>query len=112
MYSSARNLLGEVQVIVEPLPRLDLGNTQTRGAVSERRKEEEAPDQSGDDDTRGSPSSEQRLSSNALPDGLAARLLGDGLAAILGNAGNVGRLEVEDELDQSTCDKRASKVCW
>ena len=100
-----------MQVVVQPLPRLDLGNTQTRGAVSERREEEEAPDQSGDDNARGSPGSEQRLSGNALPDGLAARFLGDGLAAILGNAGNVGGLEVEDELDQSTCDQCASKVC-
>ena len=91
---------------------MDLGNAQARSAVSERGKEEEAPDQSGDDDTRGSPGSEQRLSGNALPNGLASGFLGDGLAALLGNAGNVGRLEVEDELDQGTCDKRASKVCW
>lgn len=91
---------------------MNLGNAQTRSAVSEWREEEEAPDQSGDDDTRGSPCSEQRLSSNALSDGPAARFLGNGLAAILGNGSNVGRLEVEDELDQSTCDKGASKVRW
>lgn len=101
-----------MQVVVEPLPRLDLGNAQTRSAVGEWREEEEAPDQSRDDDTRGSPGSKQRLSSNALPNGLAAGFLGDGLAALFGNGGNIGRLEVEDELDQSACNKRASEVCW
>lgn len=110
--SSASSLLGEVQVVVEPLPRLNLGNAQTRGAVSEWCEEEEAPNQSGDNDTRGSPGSEQRLSGNALPNGLAARFLGDGLAALFGNGGNIGRLEVEDELDQSACHKCAGEVRW
>lgn len=97
-----------MQVVVQPLPRLHLRHTQTRSTVGERREEEEAPDQSRDDDTGSSPCSQERLAGHALPDGLVARLLGDYLA-ILGGVGNIGGLEVEDELDQCTGYKSASK---
>ena len=101
-----------MQVVVEPLPRLNLGNAQTRGAVSEWREEEEAPDQDRNDDARGSPSGEQRLASDALSDGPVAGSLSDGLASLLSLASDINRLEIEDELDQSSCDKGASKVGW
>lgn len=104
-------LLGKVQVVVEPLPRLDFGNAQARGTVGKWREEEEAPDKSCDNDTRGSPGSEQGLSSNALPDRLATGSLGDGFATFLGDVGDIGRLKVEDEFNQGACYKRTGEVC-
>jgi hypothetical protein len=106
------SLFSEMQVVVEPLPRLYLRDVQTRCAISERSKEEEAPDQSSNDNTGSGPGSEQRLSSNALPDRLVARTLCDGLAVFLGDACNIGRLKIEDEFDQCTCNKCAGKVGW
>lgn len=101
-----------MKVVVQPLPRLDLGNAQTGGAIGKWREEEEAPNQDCNDNARGCPSGEQRLASNALSDRPVAGSLGDNLASILVEASDVSRLEVEDELDQSSCDKGASKVCW
>jgi len=109
--SRLRHLFGEVQVIVQPLPRLHLRHTQTRSTVGERREEKESPDQSRDDNARSSPRSQERLASHALPDWLVARLLGDYLA-ILRGVGNIGGLEVEDEFDQGTSYQSTSKLCW
>jgi len=91
-----------MQVVVEPLPRLHLRHAESRSTVSERRKEEETPDQSCDNDARGGPCSQERLASHALPNGLVAGLLCGDLATILRGIGDIGRLEVEDELDQRT----------
>lgn len=104
-------LLRKVQVVVEPLPRLDFRHAETGGTVGEGCEVEEAPDQSGDDDAGCGPGGEQGLAGNALPDGPGTRGLGD-LAAFLGEGGGVGWLDVEDELDQGTGDEGAGEMSW
>lgn len=61
-----RNLFGEVKVISEPLPCLDLRNFETGTAVCERREEEEAPENSGKNDSGSNPATKEIRAGNTL----------------------------------------------
>lgn len=101
-----------MEIVVQPLPGLDLGNAQTGGAVGKWCEEEETSDQRGNNNARGGPGSKQGLASNALPNRPATGSLSNSLVAILGEACNISGLEVEDEFNQGSCDKRAREVSW
>lgn len=108
---ASHRLLSEVQVVVEPLPGIDLLHAQAWRTVGERRKVNETPDQHCNNDTRSSPSSEQALANNALADRLRARRFGDGLSAVVRvELSNLGWLDVENEFDESTCDERRCEM--
>lgn len=95
-----------MQIISQPLASLDLLNGQARFAVRQRRKEQEAPEHNGQDNARRNPAAEHALRSDALADGLgqrAAVALGRRVAD--GWRIRVHRLDVEDELDEGTCDE-------
>lgn len=48
-------LFRKVQIVVEPLPRVDLVDVQSRLSVCQRREEEVAPADDGENDARGDP---------------------------------------------------------
>lgn len=49
------HLFGEVEVVSEPLPRLNLGNSKAGATVCKWCEEEEAPEGGGEDDTHSDP---------------------------------------------------------
>lgn len=104
LYRHNRHLFGEVQVIAEPLPGLDLFNCETWLAICEWREEEEAPEGRGKDDTSGNPASELTGSGNTLANRAGASpavaLLGWGAGGL-----RVLRLNAEDELNEGTSDQ-------
>lgn len=103
-----------MQVIVKPLSRLDLFNSQAGLTISQRSKVEEAPHDDGKNTASGSPHAEQV----GLTSSLAHRLvllhssllvLGKGCVA-RSNVVDIDRVNVEDELDKGTSDEGRSKV--
>ena len=64
------HLFGKVEVVSEPFPRLDLGNSKARATIRERCEEEEAPEGGGEDDTHGDPAAHQARRGDTLADRL------------------------------------------
>ena len=64
--SKAFALFREVQIIIQPLPRIHLFHIQTRLTISKRRKEPEAPTQHSNDNTTRRPCSEKTLPYNSF----------------------------------------------
>ena len=108
-----------MEVIVQPLPRKHLGNLQPRLTISQWAEEPETPDKCCNDHATGSPSADQCLTSNALADRFAA-LSCLCLATLLAVHDRVARtngldflwLNVEDELNNGTCDKTRCQMSW
>jgi hypothetical protein len=88
-----------VQIVSEPLPRVDLRDSKTRCTVRKRRKEQEAPKHQREDNTRSDPATHLAGRSNALPHRArkspAMTLNSRRAFRILG-------LNAEDELDKRT----------
>jgi len=109
--ANVMRLLGEVQVVVQPLPSIDLLHTQTWCTVGERRKVDETPNQYCNDHARSCPSGNQALANNALADRLRSRRLSNSLTTVFRvELGDLGGLDVEDELDEGTGDERRCEV--
>lgn len=103
-----------MQIVVEPLPRLDLLNAQTRLAISQRSKVQETPDNDGKNSASGSPHAEQVGLTSSFTDGL---VLLDGSLLVLCDGGvarsdiiEVNGIDVEDEFDKGTGDECGGKV--
>lgn len=105
-------LFGKVEVIVQPLAGIDPGNVQTGSAVGQRRVEAKAPDSGSQNDYGSQPSGDERPRAHALlgrdksPHAATDPTLGLARGIIHGVRGRarVKRLQIEDELDQSTSD--------
>jgi hypothetical protein len=103
-----------VQVVVQPLPGLDLLNAQTRLTISQGSKVEETPNNDGKDTASGGPHAEQVGLDSSLADGL---VLLDGSLLVLCESGvargdvvNVDRINIEDEFDKGAGDEGGGEV--
>jgi hypothetical protein len=101
-----------VKVIRQPLPGLDLLDIKARFSVCQRCKEQEAPERDGKNDTGSNPAAKQALRSDAFAD---RTRLGSAMALDSGVRWRgfwVYGLNIEDELDESACNKHRSEMCW
>ena len=105
-----------MQVVIQPLPRNNLSNIQARLSICQGRKEQETPDEHGQNDAAGSPGIEEALPADPLADRATTLLLGleVALAAfldlLLGEVGDLGGLDVEDEFDDGAGDEGGGEV--
>jgi len=88
-------LFREVKIVSEPLPRLYLRHSETRLAVRERRKEEEAPEHDKQNDASGDPATQLAGGGHALTDRTRSS------SAVTFNSRRFGvqRFDAEDEFD-------------
>lgn len=106
-----KKLFGKVQVVIQPLPRNDLSNIQAGLSVRQGRKEQETPDEHGQNNAAGSPGVQEALPTDPLADRATTLLLRleVALAAfldlLLGEVGDLGGLDVEDEFDDGAGDE-------
>jgi hypothetical protein len=96
-------LLSKVQIIVQPLPRLHLLNTQPRLSISQGSKVQETPHNNSKNATSGSPHTEQIRLNGSLTNRLVLLhgslfVLCDGGVA-RGDVVEVDGVDVEDEFD-------------
>ena len=102
-----------MQIIIQPLPRIHLLNTQPGLPISQRRKKPEPPNQHRQNHPRRRPRRQQTLTRNAFPNRPAALLLlllGTRFAVFDGEVGEVGGLDVEDEFDDGARDEGGGEV--
>jgi hypothetical protein len=97
-------LLSKVQIVVQPLPRLHLLNTQPRLPVSQRSKVQETPHNNSKNTTSSSPHTQQIRLHSSLTNRLvllhsSLLVLGDGGIA-RGYVVEVDGVDVEDEFDE------------
>ena len=102
-----------MQIIVQPLPRINLTDIQPRLSIRQRRKEPKSPNHHRQNNPRSRPRGQETLTGNALADRSVAFLLllfGAGFAVFDGEVGEVVGLDIEDEFDDCARHKRRSKV--
>jgi len=104
-------LLGEMQVVAQPLPGVDLVDRQARLAVGQRQEEVPAVQHDGHDNSGCRPRRDHALAPETFLCVLegAARPVGDLGLDLVGRGGHGGfvhdGLDVEDELDQGSGDE-------
>ena len=107
-------LFGKVQIVVEPLSRLDLLDAQTRLTISQRSEVQETPDNNGKDTASGSPHAKQVGLTSPLADRL---VLLDGSLLVLCDGGvargdvvEVDGVNIEDEFDKGASHEGGGEV--
>ena len=105
------DLLGEVEVIAQPLPPVDLGSGQTRISVGQWQEEVPAKGDEGHDDRSGNPGASHALASKTLA--RAQTALGSRshlLARLAGLVIRLGRVGAKEELHNRASNERRGKV--
>lgn len=103
-----------MQIIVEPLSRVNLLDSQAGLTISQRSKVEETPDNDGKDTASGSPHAEQVGLTSSLADRLvlldsSLLVLGEGCVS-RGDVIDINRVNVEDKLDEGASDEGRGEV--
>lgn len=99
-----------MQVVSEPLPSENSLNRETRVTVGERKEEVPTGNDQSQNNATGNPGAEHALTSESLASGNVV-LGADGALLVLDND-LLGRLRVEDELEESTSNKARSEMSW
>lgn len=104
-------LFGKVEIVVQPLAGVNAGDIQARGAIGQRRIEDEATDGGCENDNGRGPCGKHRVEAHALLGRYeAADTATDPTLSLTGGiirrgcgGGRVERRHVENKLDQRTC---------